>query len=201
MNKESNSFFRVLVVGVGGQGVLTIARIAGEAALLSGLDVSVGQLHGMSQRGGAVSSTVVVGSTHSAIISKQQADVVLGCEPLEVMRALPLMSEHTKVIVNIGRLIPSVLALQGKPYPAMESILTEISSVTEQIHQVDGPNLTAKVGTVKSLNFVMLGALAGLKVLPFDDKVLWKAVEKRLKPQFIKSNRQAFELGMEATTS
>lgn len=198
-DKDQNYRFKILVVGVGGQGVLTVAKIMGEAALLSGMPVMVGQLHGMSQRGGAVSSTIVIGPGQSAMISAKQADIVLGFETLEVKRALPLMAEHTKVIVNTGRIMPFVLSVTGKPYPELESILTEIRSVTDQIYQVDGPDIVSQVGTARSLNFIMLGALAGLKVLPFDDNVIWSAVEKRIPPKLVELNHQAFELGMAST--
>ncbi len=197
--KKNSKPLKVLVVGVGGQGVLTVARIIGEAALMSEMDVRVGQLHGMSQRGGAVTSTVVIGSGRTAMINAGQADVVLGFEPLEVMRALPLMSEKTNVIISISRVVPFVLAFQGKSYPDMEYIMAEIASATSQIYQVNVPELILKVGSERSLNFLMLGALAGLRLLPFDNKILWEAAEHRISPRFLEINRKAFNLAMEST--
>ncbi|NQU66241.1 MAG: 2-oxoacid:acceptor oxidoreductase family protein [SAR324 cluster bacterium] len=197
-NNDKSDRFKVLVVGVGGQGVLTVARIMGEAALLSGMNVTVGQLHGMSQRGGAVSSTVIMGPGRTAMINAGQADVVLGFEPLEVMRAIPLMSEKTNVIISKSRVVPFILAMQDKPYPDFENIMAEIEFKTSQIYPVDVTALISKTGSARSLNFLMLGALAGLGLLPFDHKILWEAVEKRIDPRFLEANRGAFNLAMES---
>ena len=78
----------VLVVGVGGQGTLTAARVLGEAAMAEGLPVRLGQLHGMSQRGGSVESTVLIGPGRSAFLPRRGADVILGLEPLELLREI-----------------------------------------------------------------------------------------------------------------
>ncbi|MFH1130352.1 MAG: 2-oxoacid:acceptor oxidoreductase family protein, partial [Pseudomonadota bacterium] len=83
---------KVLIVGVGGQGVLTAAKMLGDAALHAGFGVTVGQLHGMSQRGGSVEAGVLIGEGESSFIEEGAADIVLGFEPLEVLRALPKMS-------------------------------------------------------------------------------------------------------------
>lgn len=195
---NKNERLKILVVGVGGQGVLTVARIIGEAALLSGMNVTVGQLHGMSQRGGAVSSTVVIGPGRTAMINAGQADVVLGFEPLEVMRAIPLMSKKTTVIISKSRVVPFNLAIQGKPYPDFEKIIAEIGAISSRIYPVDVVEMISKVGSSRSINFLMLGALAGLLLLPFDQNILWQAVEKRIDPRLLEINQNAFNLAIES---
>lgn len=189
---------KLLVVGVGGQGALTAARFLGEAALAAGQEVMVGQLHGMSQRGGAVECSVLLGAGQSSYVADGEADVVLGLEPLEVLRALPRLSPATRVIVNSGRIVPFVLASQGIPYPPIAEILARVREVTGHVFEVDGPALVAKVGVPRTLNVVMLGALAGLGMLPFDPDLLWQAVERKSPPRFVAKNRQAFALGRAA---
>jgi len=197
----SAGLFRILVVGIGGQGVLTASRLLGEAAANSGLKVTLGQLHGMSQRGGSVESTVVIGSGNSSFIEDGQADVVLGVEPLEVLRARGKMSADTAVLINLGRVVPYTLGLQGASYPEMASLLGDIRAVAPRLTTVDGPAIVSAVGVPRTLNIVMLGALAGLNILPYDDATLWCAIEKHWPPRLSEPNRRAFSLGKEATAS
>ena len=193
--------FRILVVGTGGQGVLTASRLLGEAAVRSGQEVVLGQIHGMSQRGGSVQSTVIIGSGHGSFIEDGQADVVLGVEPLEVLRARGKMSANTSVVINLGRVVPYTLGLQGKSYPEMERLLNDIRAVAPRLTEVDGPAILRAVGVPRTLNIAMLGALAGLRILPYDGATLWKAVEEFWPTRFREPNRRAFSLGREATAS
>lgn len=194
----SRPTFKLLAVGVGGQGVLTATRFVGEAALALGLDVRLGQLHGMSQRGGSVESTVLVGPGQSSFIPPGEADAVLGLEPLEVLRARPRMSRSTRVIVNLGRVVPYPLAMRGAPYPALEQLLEQVRGVSGEVTPIDGPRLCEQAGSARALNIVMLGALASLDVLPFDAGPLRSAIERRSPPRFRETNLKAFELGAEA---
>jgi indolepyruvate ferredoxin oxidoreductase beta subunit len=187
---------RVLLVGVGGQGVLTAAGILGEAALLSGLEVSVGQLHGMSQRGGSVQATVVVGEGGSSFVEAGRADVVLGFEPLETLRARPALSERTLVIVNREPVVPFTLAQQDREYPDLEAVLAEVRGAAGRVVEVDGAELAGAVGR-RSLNVALLGILVSQGALPFDADAVWRAIETRSPPRHLESNRRAFELGRE----
>ena len=197
-NAPIKARFKLLAVGVGGQGVLTATRLIGEAALAAGLEVMVGQLHGMSQRGGSVSSTVLIGPGRSSFIADGQADVVLGLEPLEVLRALPKMAPCTKVVVNLGRVMPFTLAAQGKSYPDLAEVLAAIRAAAPLMYEVDGSAALGKSNDAQSLNVFMLGALAGLKVLPFAEELLSGAIEKRSPKKSLERNRQAFALGKES---
>jgi len=190
--------FKILVVGVGGQGALSAARFLGEAALETKLPVNVGQLHGMSQRGGSVEASVIIGPGHSSHIGNFEADIILGLEPLEVLRALPMINKDTQVVTNTGQIVPFSLAIQGVPYPPVGETLKKVRAVTKHLVEVNGPALTKKVGVPRTLNVAMLGALAGLKLLPFDNELLWKAIKKKCPPRYLDANRQAFELGIQS---
>ena len=192
--------FKILVVGVGGQGALSAARFLGEAALEKQLPVNVGQLHGMSQRGGSVEASVIIGPGHSSHIGNFEADIILGLEPLEVLRALPMIKEDTQVVANTGQIVPFSLAIQGVPYPPVGETLKKVRAVTKHLVEVDGPALTKEVGVPRTLNVAMLGALAGLKLLPFDNETLWKAIKMKCPHRYLDANRQAFELGMKSVT-
>lgn len=193
--------FTLLIVGVGGQGVLTAAKFLGEAAFRGGFEVSVGQLHGMAQRGGSVECSVLLGPGQSSWVSDRSADAVLGLEPLEVLRAIQKISLNTRVLVNLGQVVPFSLAIQGKNYPPMNDILQQIRDVTANVHVVDGPRLVRQTGVPRTLNVVMLGALAGLKILPIDSDLLWSAIEKRSPGPFLQANQTAFQLGVDAVSN
>lgn len=186
---------RLLAVGVGGQGVLTATRLIGEAALDAGLEVSVGQLHGMSQRGGSVSSTLIIGPTRSSFIADGQADVVLGLEPLETLRALPKMSSKTTVVMNLGRIMPGTLTAQGKPYPDVDAIVSKIRAAAAEVHALDGTAALGSLMSAQGLNMFMLGALSSLDLLPLTGDQILGALEKRSPARSTDRNRRAFALG------
>jgi indolepyruvate ferredoxin oxidoreductase beta subunit len=186
---------RLLIVGVGGQGVLTVARILGDAAVRAGLEVVVGQLHGMAQRGGSVEASVLIGSgIHSSFV--ELADVVLGFEPLEVLRALPRIGPASRVLVNRGRVVPFPLSMAGEPYPDVDGIVARVREVTPHVVEIDGPGLLEELGEPRSLNLLMLGALAGLEgLLPLDEPTLRAALERRGGVARREANLRAYEMG------
>ncbi len=108
---------RIVFVGVGGQGNLLSSRVLGEAALSAGLPVNVSEVHGMAQRGGVVESAVVLGGALSSIVSNGEADVLIGFEPSETLRALEKCSSETVVITNVTPLMPFTVAVGKGVYP------------------------------------------------------------------------------------
>jgi len=194
--------FKLLAVGVGGQGVLSTARILGSAGLAAGFEVRVGQLHGLAQRGGSVEATLHVGPGDSAFISRAEADVVLALEPLEAQRAIPRMSAQTIVIVNPAPIVPYTLTSKGKTGPRLESIVAEIRKATPHVMVVDASGAAREAGSPLALNVAMLGVLAGLDIVPIPPKAIASAVNQFGRVALREVNRRAFEegrrLGMEA---
>ncbi len=191
--------YKLLLVGVGGQGVLTAAKLLGEAAHDAGAPVVVGQLHGMSQRGGAVDCTVLVGPGESSYLVGD-ADVVVAFEPLEALRAMDRVGPATRVLVSTTTVAPNALAKSGEGYPPLAGILARIREATPHVFAIDGPDIVRRVGLPRALNMAMLGALAGLDALPFDAVKLWDALASRCPPRYLAANQHAFELGRDAIT-
>ncbi len=186
----------ILLVGVGGQGVLTAAKVLGDAAHSAGLHVTVGQLHGMAQRGGSVECSVIIGpgeGTHLPI-----ADIVVGFEQLEVLRARGRMGHNTRVLVNQARIVPFALNQQGRSYPPLDEVVAELRQATQRVVVVDGPAAVAEIGVARALNVFVLAALSELGGLPVDAETLWAAIARRCGERFEAPNRRAFELGIEA---
>lgn len=192
---------RLLTVGVGGQGVLTFARLLGEAALRAGLEVRLGQLHGMSQRGGSVESTVLLGPGHSTFVEAGQADFVVALEPLEALRARPRMAARCQVLVSLGRIVPYRLAMQGKPYPPLDDLLAAVRAASESVMPIDGPALAERAGSARSLNMVMLGALSAVPSLPLPSTAIRDAIATATAASAAGANLRAFELGQRAAAA
>lgn len=190
----------LLLVGVGGQGVLTAAQILGNAARAAGFPARVGQLHGMSQRGGSIECTVLFGPGHSTFIGDGEADAVIAFEPLEGLRTAHRMHEKTRVLLNTDPIVPFELVRTGRAYPSLERIVGALSGQARQIHTVSGGELVAQTGSDRTLNIVLLGAAAALGFFPFDQGALEAAVVERCAQRFGEFNVRALALGRSAVS-
>lgn len=193
-----NSSLGLLLVGVGGQGVLTAARFLGQAALAAGQEARVGQLHGMAQRGGSLESTVVLGKGQTAFISPGEVDVLVAMEPLEAARSLPRITKRTLAIVNSTPLVPFTLTSNGKAFPEVEGLLANLREHAGQVVVLDAAAIAREVGEDKTLNIVLLGVLAALGRLPFDAKHLEQCLGELTKGARRTTTLAAFHAGQNA---
>jgi indolepyruvate ferredoxin oxidoreductase beta subunit len=189
---------RIMLAGVGGQGVLSAGRWLGDATAAHGLEVVIGQIHGMSQRGGSVQATVAIGGALSPEIPKGMADVLLALEPMEGARALDRVSKRTAVFVNIRPLLPGSLQATGRPYPPLSSLLGPLEEAAGSMLALDATGLAEQAGSPRSLNVVTLGMLAGSGLMPFPKERLLETILAAGLPAFAEVNRRAFRLGAEA---
>ena len=201
--QQSQSGWRILIVGTGGQGVLTAARLLCDAFVERGHSVFSGQLHGMAQRGGSVHASVVIDSGISPVIGSGRAGCVLGFEPVETARALPFMWSHTVVYMNTARVIPYILGQRyvlkegAAQYPDVKELSDRIHEVTPYGFRFDATRLAEEAGSAKALNIVMLGCLLGSGSLPCDVDGFWSSVERKMPPAFAQANSEAFLSGVE----
>jgi len=188
--------YNTLVTGVGGQGVLFISEIVGMAALKEGLDVRVAEIHGMAQRGGSVTCNVRMGKrVYSPTITKGTADLIIGLEPLEVLRLLGYAHDETIIALNMNPIVPSSATLSGVPYPPMNEILKEISRVSKKTVTVNTTDIALKVGNPATQNAAMLGFVSALKRLPVKHQTLRNTIGERSPPKYRDVNLKAFDLG------
>jgi indolepyruvate ferredoxin oxidoreductase beta subunit len=189
---------RLIIVAVGGQGNLLASRVIGEAALLSDIDVCMSEIHGMAQRGGVVESSIVFGDAQSTVISDGEADVLLGFEPSETLRALNKCNLNTVVITNLAKL-PSFTVTTGKSvYPDLDVLQELIRKKTAKLIAFDAASMAVKAGNVLSVNMVLLGALIQTHTIPLSAKNVKEAIKKRTGKAFVDSNLKAFDLGFSA---
>ena len=189
---------RLIIVAVGGQGNLLASRVLGEAALLSDIPVRMSEIHGMAQRGGVVESSIVFGDARSTVISDGEADVLLGFEPSETLRALNKCNSNTVVITNLAKL-PSFTVTTGKSiYPDLDVLQELIRNKTAKLIAFDAASLAIQAGNVLSVNMVLLGALIQTHTVPLSAENVKEAIIKRTRKAFVEFNLKAFELGFAA---
>jgi len=191
---------RLIIVAVGGQGNLLASKVLGEAALLSNVPVRMSEIHGMAQRGGVVESALVFGDGKSTIISDGEADVLVGFEPSETLRALNKCNPNTVVITNTSPLPPFTVAIGRGVYPDLDELQKLIKAKTARFIAFNGIDLAKQAGNVMSLNIVLLGALIQTGVLPLDADSVKQAIQTTTKQAFLQSNLKAFELGFQAAS-
>jgi indolepyruvate ferredoxin oxidoreductase beta subunit len=189
---------RIIFVGVGGQGNLLASRLLGEAGLASGVPIKVAEVHGMAQRGGVVESSAVLGGAKSPIISDGEADIIVGFEPVETLRALAKANRKTLVITSTAKLPPFTVALGQAVYPGTNEVLDLIRSKVKKLVAFDAMAEALKAQNPLGVNIVLLGALTAVGDLPIKTKAVRAALETKTKKAFLKANLKCFDLGTAA---
>ena len=153
----------IILAGVGGQGILSIAAIIGYAAVQTGLYLKQAEVHGMSQRGGDVQSNLRLSDKPIAsdLIPHGKADMILSVEPMESLRYLPFLNPEGWLVTNTKPFI------NIPDYPAEEDIMAEVKKLPHHV-ALDAESIATELGTVKAANMVMLGAASPFLGLEYD---------------------------------
>ncbi|CAK7064639.1 MAG: hypothetical protein DELT_01591 [Desulfovibrio sp.] len=186
---------RIHFAGVGGQGTLTATTLLSKTALDEGLEVVSGEIHGMAQRGGVVESTLLIGGWQSPVISHGEADIILGFEALETLRALPYLAKGGAILSSTDFVPPPGVSAGREAYPPLEEIKEAVSGCAEKCWFVPCQELGLKAGSAQCANTVLLGTLAASGLLPFGVEALQKAVTRHLPAKLVAMNHTAVELG------
>jgi len=192
---------RLILVAVGGQGNLLSSKVIGESALLAGISVRMSEIHGMAQRGGVVESSIVFGDAKSTIISDGEADVLVGFEPSETLRALNKCNPSTVVISNLAPMSPFTVTVGSGIYPDLKKIQSLIRAKTAKLIAFNAEVQAREAGNVLSVNMVLLGALIQTGKIPLSKETVKEAIKTKTKTAFVESNLKAFELGFSKANS
>ncbi len=191
----TDSVTNILVVGIGGQGVMTAAEMLARAALAQGFDVKKTEVAGMAQRGGVVSSHVRFGvKVYSPQIEPGEADLLIGFEAAEALRWLPHLRPTGVAMVNTLRIAPPVVSTGLYAYPA--DPIGELAVAGIEVHAFDAGAMAEALGNPKLVNTIMLGAISDY--LPFPAEVLKTCIVegfRAYKPRLAEVNAEAFEAG------
>ena len=182
----------IILSGVGGQGILSIATVIGKAALTEGLHIKQAEVHGMSQRGGSVVTYVRYGDKeYSPIIQKGQADLILVFEQLEAARWLPYLKVGGKIIANNQKIDPMPVITGAAVYP--DGVLDAVRATGADLIELDALSLAVKAGSAKAVNVVLIGVMASHMDIAYD--VWTDAIRKTVPEKFLEMNLKAFDYG------
>jgi indolepyruvate ferredoxin oxidoreductase beta subunit len=186
----------IKLVGVGGQGTILSTKILTQALLSAGYDVKMSEIHGMSQRGGSVSSDIRFGKDISSpVVVKGTADFLVAFEKMEAIRYLNYLKEDGILIVNDLK-INSMLTQSGKiKYP--DDIIKRLEE-RNHTYVFDATKKAIELGNKKVLNIILLGVL--VKAMRLEKLPVIEAIEELVKPQFIEINKKAYKLGLSLIT-
>ncbi|MBQ0055544.1 MAG: indolepyruvate oxidoreductase subunit beta [Synergistaceae bacterium] len=184
----------ILLVGVGGQGTILASKILSEGLARKGFDIKMSEIHGMSQRGGSVSTHVRYGSkVASPIVSEGEADVLVAFEKSEAVRWLNYLKKGGWLVVNNYE-IKSLPVLTGlAEYP--EQVIEQLNAAVENVKIFNATQIARELGNERAQNIVLLGAL--IKALGIAD-MDWDSVLEQLMPaKVVELNKKALHAGME----
>lgn len=186
-----------LLCGVGGQGTVLASRILAQAAMDQGMFARTAETIGMAQRGGCVVSHVRFGKTvASPLIPQGKADVIIGFEPGEAVRALPYLKKDGIVIVCQKAIQPVTASLGGGDYNA-ETMLNYLKNKVSKCIIVDGEKICRECGSDKVLNVALVGAVIKSGILGLSLESVEKVITERVKAKFIEMNKKALQKGYE----
>ena len=186
--------YDVIIAGVGGQGVLSVAAIIASAAMEEGLEVKQSEVHGMAQRGGAVQANLRLasGPIASDMVPRGSASMILSMEPLESLRYLDYLSAD-------GALVTATNPVSNIPdYPELPGLLAKIRELPRAV-LVDAESLARREGNPQGVNVVMVGAAS--RWLPVKEATLRRYIERRFASRgaaMVEANLRLFEAGREA---
>ncbi len=196
MTKE----FNVLITGVGGQGVILMSELLGEAAVKDKLKVRGSEILGMAVRGGSVTSAIRLGEdVYGPLIPNGKCSALVGMEPSEALRNITCLSKSSLVILNTAATVPFTVPLGQSSYPSLEETLEKLNKAAEKVIQLDAAGLALAAGSRLTTNVVMLGALFGAERLPIKVATIKEVVEERFPAKVAPVNMEAFDLGYETS--
>ena len=183
----------ILLVGVGGQGTILAGQLLAMVAADAGLDVKVSEIHGMSQRGGSVSTIVRVGEkVESMIADPGCADIVVAFEAIEALRAQQFVREGGSLFVNDEQITPVPVNIGTFKMP--EGVHKRLEEIGARV--IDAGGIAREVGSPRSTNVVLVGALS--TALPFEEAEWEDAIRRRVPPKTVEANLEAFARGRAA---
>jgi indolepyruvate ferredoxin oxidoreductase beta subunit len=191
----------IFICGVGGQGLVLLTTVVGNACAKSGVKVVTGEMYGLSQRSGAVSVHLRIGEdAFSPLIPYGEADILLSLEAIETMRYLEYLKKDGIVLINKRNMHPPIetsklVADSESEYVTLEGIVATLKGWTQNIAAVDALKLAKESGNVRTENTVFLGCLSALEAFNVEEKAIRESISEAVPKKTTEQNLKAFELG------
>lgn len=189
----ANDTHNILIVGVGGQGVLLASEIISEVAMRSGLDVKKSEVHGMSQRGGVVSSHVrIAKKVYSPLIQMGDASFLMAFEQAEGLRAVNWLRRDGVAIVSRSSLVPAIVT-SSKEFTYPDDAIADMQKKIAKVIAVDADKIAGELGNPRLVNTILIGVLSNF--LPFEPNLWVETIKSLVKPKLVDINVTALERG------
>ncbi len=188
----------LIITGVGGQGNVLAARLLALVALAEGYEVTVGDVYGITQRGGSVASHVRwrKGNPLPPSVPQNSLDILVAFEPMEALRILTQYgNENTVAIVNETPTIPIGVQIGRFEYPSITDIWDGIRNLTMDLRLVNASSIASELGNIQVLNMVMLGALSGSSFIELRIDTFEKTIKSIISKRFVEIDLSAFKAG------
>jgi indolepyruvate ferredoxin oxidoreductase beta subunit len=191
----------IFICGVGGQGLVLLTTVIGNACAKSGRKVVTGEMYGLSQRSGAVSVHLRIGEdAFSPLIPYGEADILLSLEAIETLRYLEYLKKDGIVLMNKRVMHPpietsKIITEKGSKYITLEDIVSKLKGWTPNIAVVDALELAKESGNVRTENTVFLGCLSALEAFPVDESAIRESIAEAVPQKTVEQNLRAFDLG------
>lgn len=191
----------IFICGVGGQGLVLLTTVIGNACAKSGINVVTGEMYGLSQRSGAVSVHLRIGEdVFSPLIPYGEADILLSLEAIETLRYIEYLKKDGVVLMNKRIMHPPIetshlLVEKGSKYISLEEVASKLRDWTPNIAIVDALKHAKESGNVRTENTVFLGCLSALVAFPVDEKAIRKSISEAVPKKTVQQNLKAFDLG------
>ena len=192
----------VFIGGVGGQGLVLLTRVIGDACARSGIKIITGEMYGLSQRSGAVSVHMRIGDdVFSPLIPVGKADIMIALEAIESLRYIEYLKKDGIVLINKRIMHPpietsKIVDSKNKiEYFALDQVLSRLNEWTSNIAIVDALKLAKESGNVRTENTVFLGCLSALKIFPIEETQLKQSITDAVPKKTVEMNLKAFDLG------
>ena len=190
--------YNVIITGVGGQGNVLASKVLGNALVSKGLDVTVGETFGATQRGGSVMSHLRLSaqSSWSPQIPKGTAHIVIALEPVEALRVLSVYGNPETLVITNDRPVYPVGVICGEmDYPEQADLRQWLTTFSRALYILPATDEAVKLGAPILGNIILLGALAGTHVLPFDRDDFSRVISGMMSAEKVGANLKAFDLG------
>ena len=197
--------YNILLAGVGGQGLMLLSQVMGDACTRSGVKVVVGAQHGLAQRSGSISAHVRIGDAYSPLIPYGTADLIIAMDAMEALRYVEYLKQGGTVVMNSRithpplETAPIVKNRQEKRiYITLEQVREQLGKVAGRIIAIDAKNVAAQAGNPRTENIVLLGAASALSGFPILTEPLKESVKRIVPESAVEANLKAFSLGQKA---
>ncbi len=199
--------YSILLAGVGGQGLMLLSQVMGDACTRSGINVVVGAQHGLAQRSGSISAHVRIGDAHSPLIPYGSADLIIAMEAMEALRYVEYLKPGGTVVMNSRIMHPPLETApivknrqEKRVYVTLERVRARLGKVAGKVIAVDAEGVAAKAGNPRTENVVLLGAASALEGFPIGVEPLKESIGRVVPKAAVDANLRAFDLGRKAAT-